>query len=79
MGDTTKRRASELEVMVCQYLNQLREEGSTNSLYIEENNEMFGAVPYIATIFGIDRPEAKRLVLIWMDNFNDKGDYKWIY
>ncbi len=79
MGDVTKRRASELEVMVCEYLNQLRAEGSMNSLYIEENPEMFGAVPYIATIFGIDRPEAKRLVLIWMDNFNEKGEYQWIY
>jgi len=79
MGDSTKRRASELEVMVCEYLNQLRAEGSMNSLYIEENPEMFGAVPHIAAMFGIDRPEAKRLVLIWMDNFNDKGDYQWIY
>lgn len=70
MGDTTKRRASEHEVMVCEYLNQLRAEGSTN---------MFGAVPYIATIFGIDRPEAKKLLVIWMNNYNEKGDYKWIY
>jgi len=69
MEEPIKRRASELEVMVCEYLNQLR---------IEDSINMFGAVPYIATMFEIDRPQAKMMLEIWMNNFNEKGDYQWI-
>ena len=60
------RRATEQEGEVLSYLNDLREEGITN---------MFGARPYIMVEFDIETNEAKRLLMLWMDNFNSEGDY----
>jgi len=64
---TTTRKATEQEVEVCEYLNELRESGETN---------MYGARPYVENRFGIDRTEAGRLVTLWMTNFNDEGNYE---
>jgi hypothetical protein len=59
-----KTTPSEKEVM--EYLNQLRESGVTN---------MFGATPYVIEEFGLDQSEARRILILWMSNFNDEGDY----
>ena len=40
-----------------QYLNMVRDHGSIN---------MFGAAPYLAEEFGLDRREAKQVLLEWM-------------
>jgi len=45
------------------YLDQLRVSGVTN---------MFGAGPYVQREFGVDRKEAKRIVLSWMRSFSDR-------
>jgi hypothetical protein len=36
---------------------------------------MFGAVPYIKDEFELDSKESKRLLMLWMANFNDEGEY----
>lgn len=43
-----------------EYLNQLRESGVTN---------MFGAAPYLQQEFGLDRYEARDVLLEWMQGF----------
>ena len=43
-----------------EYLNTLRETGATN---------MFGASPYLQQAFGIERREAKTILLEWMKNY----------
>lgn len=45
---------------VFDFLDDLRESGKTN---------MFGAGPYVQDVFGIDRYQARDLVLEWMQNF----------
>ncbi len=45
---------------VFDYLDTLRESGVTN---------MFGAGPYIEAEFGVDKKEARRLLLEWMKQF----------
>ena len=62
----TSRPATAEEIDVCKYLNELRESGVTN---------MLGARPYIERQFGYDKVEAGRLMKVWMENFNDDGDY----
>ena len=42
------------------FLNALRDSGVTN---------MFGAAPYIREEFGINRYEANRFLVQWMDSF----------
>jgi hypothetical protein len=37
---------------------------------------MFGAAPYIEDEFGIDKREARRLLTLWMHNFNEEGNYE---
>ena len=49
--------SAEREVMYA-YLAQLRDYGVTN---------MFGAVPYLETVFKLDREEAKDVLLSWME------------
>jgi hypothetical protein len=61
-----KRTSTDLEKNVMIFLNTLRESGVTN---------MFGAVPYIVEEFGIDKKEARRILQLWMKNFNKEGDY----
>ncbi len=43
-----------------EYLDTLRETGVTN---------MFGASPYLQQAFGIERREAKTILLEWMKNY----------
>ena len=59
-----KTTPSEKEVM--EFLNILRGSGATN---------MFGATPYVIEEFGLDKSEARRILSLWMSNFNDEGDY----
>jgi hypothetical protein len=60
------RKTTQSEKEVMEYLNHLRESGVTN---------MFGATPYIIEEFGLDKSEARRILSLWMSNFNDEGDY----
>ena len=43
-----------------QYLNALRESGVVN---------MFGAASYLEEEFGLDRKEAKAVLIQWMESF----------
>jgi len=45
------------------YLVELRDSGVTN---------MWGAAPYLEAQFGLDRREARDILLAWMDSFNTK-------
>ena len=46
------------------YLNELRESGVTN---------MFGAGSFLEKEFDLNSFEAGKVLLKWMDNFNEKG------
>jgi len=60
------RKTTQSEKEVMEYLNLLRESGVTN---------MFGATPYVIEEFGLDKSEARRILSLWMRNFNNEGDY----
>ena len=60
------RKTTNQEQEVLTYLNMLRDSGATN---------MFGATPYIEEEFDLNSKEAKRLLMLWMANFNDEGEY----
>jgi hypothetical protein len=60
------RKTTDQEQEVLEFLNMLRDSGATN---------MFGAVPYIKDEFELDSKEAKSLLMLWMANFNDEGEY----
>jgi hypothetical protein len=60
------RKTTDKEQEVLEFLNVLRDSGATN---------MFGAVPYIKDEFELDSKEAKSLLMLWMANFNDEGEY----
>jgi hypothetical protein len=60
-----KTTPSEKEVM--EFLNILRDSGATN---------MFGATPYVIEEFGLDKSEARRILSLWMKNFNEEGKYE---
>lgn len=47
------------------YLDDLRESGVTN---------MFGAGTYIQREFGVDKREAKRIVMAWMESFGQRNE-----
>lgn len=49
------------EIRVYEYLDELRESGIIN---------MFDAREFIEKEFGVDRKEASRLLLGWMENFS---------
>lgn len=49
--------------MVFKFLDNLRESGAIN---------MFGAGPYVQDAFGLDRREARDLVLEWMETFTTR-------
>jgi hypothetical protein len=51
----TDNKATRIEFI---FLNGLRDSGITN---------MFGAGPHVQAAFGVDRHEAKRIVLAWME------------
>lgn len=60
------RKTTEQEQEVLEFLNMLRITGVTN---------MFGATPYIEDEYGLDKKESRRLLSLWMKNFNDEGKY----
>lgn len=64
MAMTRKITSEELEIF--NYLNDLRKSGECN---------MFGAVPYIQDEFGLDLREARKVLNLWMDNYNADGIY----
>lgn len=45
-----------------EYLDVLRDSGQTN---------MFGATPYLQMRFGMDQPEAKKVLVKWMETFDE--------
>jgi len=46
-----------------EYLDRLRDSGATN---------MFGAGSYIETAFGLDRREARAVLMYWMSTFSER-------
>lgn len=48
---------------VFEYLDALRESGTIN---------MFGAGPYVQEAFGLDRRDARDLVIEWMETFSTR-------
>ena len=52
-----------LQEQVNDYLDAVRESGATN---------MFGAAPIIQEQFGVNRREAKDLLLNWMQTFGER-------
>ena len=60
------RKTTEQEKEVLEFLNMLRITGVTN---------MFGATPYIEAEYGLDKKESRRLLSLWMNNFNDENKY----
>jgi hypothetical protein len=63
----TTRATTPQEKEVMEFLNTLRDSGVTN---------MFGAAPYIVDEFGYDKGEARRMLTLWMNNFNEDGNYE---
>jgi hypothetical protein len=61
------RKTTQQEKEVMSYLNDLRDSGVTN---------MFGATPYVEQEFEIEKREARRILQLWMSNFNEEGDYE---
>jgi hypothetical protein len=62
-----ERKTTQDEQEVLEYLNDLRDSGDTN---------MFGASPYVQQRFGLSRNESRKLVTLWMNNFNEDGNYE---
>ena len=60
-----KRKVMEMEnrEMYFEYLDGLRESGVTN---------MYGAGPYLQESFGLNRYEAKDIVMEWMRTFGQR-------
>jgi hypothetical protein len=46
-----------------EYLDDLRESGATN---------MFGAAPYLADAFEIDKKQAREILSYWMKTFGER-------
>lgn len=46
-----------------EFLDQLREDGSTN---------MFGASPYLVAAFGVEKDEARAILSYWMRTFSQR-------
>ena len=61
------RPTTELEKDALKYINELRISGATN---------MWGASPYVEAEFSIERKESNRLLTLWMENFNEEGNYE---
>ncbi len=61
------RESTTTEKKVFAYLNDLRESGKTN---------MFGARPYVIKKFKMESNEAQRILMLWMKNFNNDGNYE---
>ena len=64
----SKRKTTQQEQEVFQFLNGLRDSGATN---------MFGARSYIQEEFpNLSQQEATSLLALWMDNFQSNGKYE---
>jgi len=61
------RQTTNEEQKVMEYLNDLRDSGVTN---------MHGAAPFIEDHFDIDIKESRRILSLWMKNFNEECNYK---
>ena len=59
----TVTRPSVVENYHLVYLDTLRESGVAN---------MFGASPYLQHEFGLDRKDAKTILLYWMQSFEER-------
>lgn len=66
INESVERETTGFEQDVFLFLNDLRDSGETN---------MFGAGSYIVDEFDIDKREASKLLSLWMDNFNEEGNY----
>lgn len=67
-AETATRKTTETEQEILEYLNDLRNSGQTN---------MFGALPYLTAEFPDEtKQECKRCLMLWMNNFNEEGNYK---
>ena len=67
-AETVTRKTTETEQEILEYLNDLRNSGQTN---------MFGALPYLTAEFPDEtKQECKRCLMLWMNNFNEEGNYK---
>ena len=62
-----RRKTTELEQCSMQYLNMLRESGQVN---------MFGATPHLAKEMEISQSEARKIMSLWISNFNDTSNYE---
>jgi len=66
--ETATRKTTSTEQEILEYLNDLRNSGATN---------MFGALPYLTAEFPNEtKQEFKRCLMLWMNNFNEEGDYE---
>jgi hypothetical protein len=50
----------ELQKEIFEYLEDLRDTGVVN---------MFGSVPYIQEVFGLEKTEAREVLTKWMESF----------
>lgn len=62
--DDVERQITGDEVEFFNYLNELRQSGETN---------MFGATPYLENAFGLSKQDARKVLGLWMKNFNENG------
>lgn len=67
--ENLKRQATEREMEIFAYLNDLRDSGITN---------MFGASPYLVEMYGLSKSEARKYLALWSKNFTADCDYKFI-
>jgi len=63
----TTRKTTPEEKEVMEYLNELRDSGKTN---------MFGATPYIQEKFQFTSRESREILVLWMENFSEEGNYE---
>lgn len=60
------KKTTKQEKEVLMYLNRLKK---ANEMFL------FGPIPRIQELFDTDKKEAKRLLSLWIDNFNEEGNY----
>ena len=56
-------RPASVEDEHLEYLDDLRESGTTN---------MFGAAPFVEDVFGVTRIEARKITSYWMETFGNE-------
>lgn len=57
-----KTQVKEENLKYYEFLEALRKSGETN---------MFGASPYLASYFGLDNREADKILVEWMNNYDE--------